>query len=61
MEPNRSYMERVEEGAYYTDGAQLWRVVHVYESGGVDLQNESTGASRFMGIDVFRREMWRAR
>jgi hypothetical protein len=55
------YTQRVEVGAYYTDGADLWRVVTVSELGCVDLINESTGRQRLLGIDSFRRLMWRAR
>lgn len=52
------YTQRVDVGAYYTDGIQVWEVVRVYDLGAVDLRNASTYAGRSMGIDAFHRTMW---
>jgi hypothetical protein len=58
---SRPLTQRVEVDTYYTDGTDLWRVVEVCALGSVDLVNESNGASRTMGIDAFRRKLWRVK
>lgn len=60
--PERTLIERVEVGAYYTDGESLWRVTEVNPLGSVTLYG-GTPVERYrnVGIDAFRREMWRAR
>ena len=55
------FTQRVEVGMYYTDGADLYEVAEVAPLGGVYLRNSVTGQMRFMGIDAFRRALWRAK
>lgn len=52
------FTQRVEVGAYYTDGESVWEVMDVCDLGSVDLRNIANERERAMGIDVFRREMW---
>lgn len=54
-------MQRVEVGAYYTDGTGLWRVTDTNPLGTVDIEDAVTGAPRVMGISAFRRTMWLAK
>lgn len=61
MSTARPFTQRVEVGSFYTDGTSLWEVVEVHALGSVDLVDVASGKPRFMGIDAFRREMWRAR
>ena len=58
---SRTLMDRVEVGAIYTDGVELWEVVKECKLGGFDLVNVKTEAPRFMGIDAFRRQLWLVR
>lgn len=53
--------QRVDVGAYYTDGAELWEVVHVAQVGAIDLRSSADGRERSVGIDAFRRGFWLAR
>ena len=57
---SRAYMQRVEVGAYYTDGLGLWRVTDTHPLGTVDLENAMDGRTRIMGISAFRRQFWLA-
>jgi hypothetical protein len=56
-----AYVQRVEVGAYYTDGRDLWEVVEVHALGTVTLLGASRGTARTLGIDAFRRQFWLAR
>jgi hypothetical protein len=56
-----AYTQRVNVGAYYTDGRTLWEVVNVSPLGSVDLRSSRSKMERTIGIDAFRRAMWLAR
>jgi hypothetical protein len=53
--------QRVEVGAYYTDGADLWEVVEVNALGTVTLRGDRSKTARMLGIDAFRRRFWLVR
>jgi hypothetical protein len=53
-----AFTQRVEIGAYYTDGEELWEVTEVHPLGAVTLRNAHFLGFRSMGIDAFRRAMW---
>ena len=55
---SRAYMQRVSVGAYYTDGAGLWRVTDTHPLGTVYLEDAATGRPRTVGIAAFRRQFW---
>ena len=57
---SRAYMQRVEVGAYYTDGLGLWRVTDTHPLGDVGLENAMDGRTRTLGISAFRRQFWLA-
>lgn len=50
--------ERVEVGAYYTDGQRLAEVTRVYPLGHIQLRDARTGDVVGVGIDAFRRCWW---
>jgi hypothetical protein len=56
-----AYTQRVEIGAYYTDGRDLWEVVEVNALGTVTLRGDRSKTARMLGIDSFRRQFWLAR
>lgn len=56
-----AYTQRIEVGAYYTDGHDLWEVVEVHALGSVTLRGDRSKTARILGIDAFRRKMWLVR
>ena len=52
----RAYMLRVEVGAHYTDGRNLWTVTGTNQLGSVDLENAASGAPRTMGSAATRKK-----
>ena len=57
----RAYTQRVEVGAYYTNGARLAEVTRVYSLGHVQMRDAMTGDHIGAGIGAFRRDWWRVR
>jgi hypothetical protein len=57
----RAYTQRVEVGAYYTDGERLAEVTRVYPLGHVQMRDAATGEHIGTGIGAFRRAWWRVR
>lgn len=55
------FTQRVEVGAYYTDGERLAEVTRVYSLGHVQMCDALTGEHIGCGIAVFRRDWWRVR
>jgi len=54
-------MERIEMGAYYTDGARLAAVVKLGPMEYLELVDCATGRRFGMGIAAFRRRWWLSR
>ena len=57
----RAYTQRVQIGAFYTDGTHLGEVVKVNALGWIQLQCCRTGDPIGVGITRFRRDWWRVR
>lgn len=53
-----AYTQRVEVGAYYTNGADVFEVLSVHDLGMVELRDISTEQKRDVGISAFRRGYW---
>ena len=53
-----AFTQRVESGAYYTDGAFLVQVVSVHPLGTVRYADVRDGMETECGIDRFRRSYW---
>lgn len=56
-----AFTQRVQLGAYYTDGQDLWEVVEVGPLGTVTLRCAHCKTGRMLGIDAFRRQFWLVR
>lgn len=61
IELRRALTQRVEVGAYYTDGQRLAEVTRVYPLGHVQMRDSRTGEPLGAGIDAFRRYWWLVR
>lgn len=63
LEPltQRPLTQRVEVGAFYTNGERLGEVDQVNPLGYVTLRDVATGAEIGKGIDAFRRSWWLVR
>lgn len=56
-----AYTQRVEIGAYYTDGVFVYEVVEIDPLGMVKLRDIAFDKDRDVGIDAFRRSYWRVK
>lgn len=59
-ESTRPYTQRVQIGALYTEGQDLWEVVEVHALGSVTLLNDDMRECT-IGIDAFRSRFWLVR
>lgn len=57
---SRPLVDRVQVGALYTEGQDLWEVVEVHALGTVTLINDDM-RERTIGIDAFRARFWLVR
>lgn len=53
--------QRVQVGSFYTNGRDLVEVIDRGELGDVSVRDSSTGHTRWLGIDAFRRQFWLAK